>query len=68
MVGRTLWFEPAARWLRGEIDDDALASTVAANFVALADAWRASRPPAPARATAAFASLAGAHALPSARQ
>jgi 5-dehydro-2-deoxygluconokinase len=62
MVGRTLWAVPAARWLRGEIDDEALTSAVAANFVALADAWRASRPPAPARGTAAFAGLAPAQA------
>jgi 5-dehydro-2-deoxygluconokinase len=64
MVGRTLWAEPAACWLRDEIDDDALAGAVAANFVALVDAWRASRPAAPARGTAAFASLATAHSLP----
>jgi 5-dehydro-2-deoxygluconokinase len=44
MVGRTLWAEPAAEWLRGAIDDTALVAAVAANFTALVDAWRASRP------------------------
>ncbi|WP_280153359.1 5-dehydro-2-deoxygluconokinase [Piscinibacter sp. XHJ-5] len=43
MVGRTLWADPSARWLRGEIGDDALVEQVARNFGALVQAWRNSR-------------------------
>ncbi|HUG25287.1 bifunctional 5-dehydro-2-deoxygluconokinase/5-dehydro-2-deoxyphosphogluconate aldolase [Piscinibacter sp.] len=43
MVGRTLWSEPSSRWLRDEIDDDALIADVARNFGGLVDAWRATR-------------------------
>lgn len=43
MVGRTLWAAPSARWLRGEIDDDALVQEAARNFGALVDAWRETR-------------------------
>ena len=44
MVGRTLWAAPALAWLAGGLDDEALVAQVAANFEALVDAWRASRP------------------------
>jgi 5-dehydro-2-deoxygluconokinase len=47
MVGRSLWVAPATAWLRGEIADDAFIAAVAANFEALVDAWRASRPATP---------------------
>ena len=43
MVGRTLWAGPSLRWLKGEIDDDALVDEAARNFATLVDAWRASR-------------------------
>ena len=43
MVGRTLWAAPSLRWLKGEIDDDALVDEVARNFGTLIDAWRDSR-------------------------
>ena len=43
MVGRTLWADPAQRWLRGELDDAALVARAAANFASLVDAWRAGR-------------------------
>lgn len=43
MVGRTLWAEPSARWLRGDLDDAGLVDVVAANFAQLVDAWRTSR-------------------------
>lgn len=39
MVGRSLWAEPARRWLAGEIDDDALVKQVADNFATLVQAW-----------------------------
>jgi 5-dehydro-2-deoxygluconokinase len=66
MVGRTLWAEPAGRWLRGACDDDTLVAAVAANFVALVDAWRAARPGDALPAAAAHASQPAAYALPSA--
>ncbi len=43
MVGRTLWARESLQWLRGEIDDARLGDAVAANFVALIDAWAARR-------------------------
>jgi 5-dehydro-2-deoxygluconokinase len=43
MVGRTLWAEPGLRWLKNEIDDDALIDETARNFSTLVEAWRASR-------------------------
>jgi 5-dehydro-2-deoxygluconokinase len=54
MVGRTLWVDPARRWLRDECDDDAFVQRVAANFESLVDAWRASRPAAPVHPAAAI--------------
>ena len=66
MVGRTLWAEPARRWLRGECDDDALVAAVAANFVELVDAWRSARASGPVPAAAAYAGQPAAYALPSA--
>jgi 5-dehydro-2-deoxygluconokinase len=44
MVGRTLWVDPARAWLCGESSDESFVASVAANFEALVDAWRASRP------------------------
>jgi len=52
MVGRSLWAEPARDWLSDSIGDEAFVAAVAANFEALVDAWRASRPHAAAAAPA----------------
>jgi 5-dehydro-2-deoxygluconokinase len=43
MVGRTVWGEACAAWLRGTIDDATLVERVAARYGALVQAWRASR-------------------------
>jgi len=56
MVGRTLWAAASLRWLKNEIDDDALVDEVARNFATLVDAWRDSRavmksPPSSLKAT-----------------
>ena len=40
MVGRSIWAQPSARWLTGEIDDQALVVDVAQNFSTLVAAWR----------------------------
>jgi 5-dehydro-2-deoxygluconokinase len=40
MVGRTLWADASVRWLKNEIDDDALVDQVARNFAMLVDAWK----------------------------
>ena len=40
MVGRTLWADASAGWLRNEIDDQGLVDQVATNFALLVDAWR----------------------------
>ena len=40
MVGRTIWGEAAAAWLRGQIDDAALVRRCAERYAALIDAWR----------------------------
>lgn len=40
-VGRTIFAEPAERWLRGDIDDEDAVSDLAARFGALVDAWNA---------------------------
>lgn len=45
MVGRTLWAEPGLRWLKQEIDDEALVREVGLNFATLVDAWDASHAP-----------------------
>lgn len=42
-VGRTIWHDPAVRWLKGEIDDAAAVSQLAVNFAELVDAWRVAR-------------------------
>jgi 5-dehydro-2-deoxygluconokinase len=42
-VGRTIWQEPAERWLRGEIGDTEAIDLLAANFLELVDGWRAVR-------------------------
>ena len=39
MVGRSLWADPALRWLRQECDDQALVDAVADNFRTLSQAW-----------------------------
>ena len=43
MVGRTIWGEASAAWLRGDIDDDALIRRCAERHGALVKAWRARR-------------------------
>jgi len=40
MVGRSLWAEPARRWLAASIDDATLVQTVADHFSELVQAWR----------------------------
>ncbi len=42
-VGRTIWNEPAERWLKGEIDDGTAVDMLAANFQELVDGWHAAR-------------------------
>lgn len=42
-VGRTIWAEPAADWLKGAIDDEGAVAAMAANFSVLVDGWRAVR-------------------------
>lgn len=46
-VGRTVWAEPVAQWLCGEIDDEALVAAVATRYEALIRSWlgRGQRPP-----------------------
>jgi 5-dehydro-2-deoxygluconokinase len=39
-VGRTIFGEPARRWLENEIDDAALVATARANYEALIRSWR----------------------------
>jgi 5-dehydro-2-deoxygluconokinase len=41
MVGRTIWGEASAAWLRGEIDDAALMQRCADRYGTLLQAWRA---------------------------
>jgi 5-dehydro-2-deoxygluconokinase len=43
MVGRTIWGEACAAWLRGEIDDAALVQRCSERYGALVQAWRQSR-------------------------
>jgi 5-dehydro-2-deoxygluconokinase len=43
MVGRTIWGEASAAWLRGEIDDAVLVQRCVERFGLLRQAWRASR-------------------------
>jgi 5-dehydro-2-deoxygluconokinase len=43
MVGRTLWGEASAAWLRGDIDDAALVQRTAERYGSLVQAWRARR-------------------------
>jgi 5-dehydro-2-deoxygluconokinase len=45
MVGRTLWADASLRWLKRELDDEALVAEVAANFSGLVQAWLDSRAP-----------------------
>ena len=42
-VGRTIWADPAARWLKGEIDDETAIDAMAVNFSVLVAGWRAAR-------------------------
>ncbi|HEX7886540.1 MAG TPA: 5-dehydro-2-deoxygluconokinase [Phenylobacterium sp.] len=51
-VGRTIFAEPARRWLSGEIDDAAAAEALAANFRVLVDGWRTAKAAARARSAA----------------
>ena len=44
-VGRTIFQEPATKWLAGALDDAGLVRAVRANFEALIDAWRDARGP-----------------------
>lgn len=43
MVGRTLWVQPALRWLRGDLDDAGLIESAARNFASLVEAWDGAR-------------------------
>jgi len=43
MIGRSVWHEPAAAWLRDEIDDTELVGRVAEGFRALIVGWQQSR-------------------------
>jgi 5-dehydro-2-deoxygluconokinase len=42
-VGRSIFVEPAAAWLRGDIDDNELVSQAATRFAELAALWRKAR-------------------------
>lgn len=42
-VGRTIWQEPAEKWLAGEIDDAGAVSMLTENFGTLVDAWSNAR-------------------------
>jgi 5-dehydro-2-deoxygluconokinase len=42
-VGRTIFNEPAMRWFKGEIGDDAAVAAMAAAFSELVDAWRGAK-------------------------
>lgn len=42
-VGRTIFNEPAARWFKGEIGDDAAVEAMAVSLSALVDAWRGAK-------------------------
>ena len=42
-VGRTIWADPAARWLAGELDDQEAVRQMADNFSVLVEGWHASR-------------------------
>ena len=43
-VGRTVFQEPATKWLAGAIDDNEVKRAIRGNFEALIDAWRDARP------------------------
>lgn len=43
MIGRSVWSEPAAAWLRADIADAELVDRVAASFRSLITGWQASR-------------------------
>ncbi|WP_454690054.1 bifunctional 5-dehydro-2-deoxygluconokinase/5-dehydro-2-deoxyphosphogluconate aldolase [Achromobacter aloeverae] len=40
MVGRSVWAEPSAEWLRGALDDAGFRQRVTGNFMALIRGWR----------------------------
>jgi 5-dehydro-2-deoxygluconokinase len=42
-VGRTIFYDPARRWLAGALDDGQLRRAIDANFGQLIDAWRDAR-------------------------
>ena len=44
-VGRTVFQEPATRWLAGALDDAGVKRAIRANFETLIDAWREARSP-----------------------
>ncbi|MCG8708211.1 5-dehydro-2-deoxygluconokinase [Brenneria sp. 4F2] len=43
-VGRTIFGEPAAKWFRGELNDEQVAEAVKQNFLRLIGYWRTYRP------------------------
>jgi 5-dehydro-2-deoxygluconokinase len=43
MVGRTIWGDASAAWLRGDIDDAVLVQRAAERYAVLVQAWRTSR-------------------------
>ena len=47
-VGRTVFQEPATKWLAGALDDAGVKRAIRANLEALIDAWREARAPSPA--------------------
>jgi len=42
-VGRTIFNEPALRWFKGEIDDDAVVEALVASLTALVEGWRGAK-------------------------
>ena len=42
-VGRTIFGQPARRWMQGELSDEALVEEVKRNYLALIDYWREAR-------------------------
>lgn len=44
-IGRTIFHDVAAQWLRGELDDDAATAVMADKLSRLVDGWRTIRQP-----------------------
>ena len=42
-VGRTIFQDPAQRWLEGAVDDATLKQAIRVNFEGLIDAWQSAR-------------------------